>query len=79
MYPHFCAYIIKGGGFSVYTPLPSWQAKQVTAYLNSKVPLPPSSYYNCSNRAYPDVSALGHNYIIFWGGMPIQVDGYANL
>jgi subtilase family serine protease len=69
------ALITTGGGFSTYSPLPSWQAKQVNAYLNSSVPLPPRKYFNATNRAYPDISALGHNYVIQWGGMAIQVDG----
>jgi len=67
--------ITSGGGFSTYQPLPDWQAKQVQAYLNSSVELPPRKYFNETNRAFPDVSALGHNFIIQWGGMPVQVDG----
>jgi hypothetical protein len=68
-----------GGGFSSYSPLPSWQATQVQAYLQSGVDLPSHKHFNESNRAYPDVSALGHNYIIQWGGSPVQVDGYTLL
>lgn len=69
-------YLFAGGGFSSYSSVPSWQADIVNNYLQSGVSLPNKKYFNASNRAYPDVSALGHNYIIQWGGTPIQVDGY---
>ena len=35
----------------------------MTGYLNSSVKLPDSKYYNSSNRAYPDVSAMSDD---FW-------------
>jgi len=54
-----------GGGFSTYTPMPSYQADAVNAYLASDVALPPSSYFNSSNRGYPDVAAMGSNYAIY--------------
>lgn len=54
-----------GGGFSTYTPMPSYQTEAVQSYLNSGVSLPPASYFNSSNRAYPDVSALGNNFAVY--------------
>eukprot|EP01132_Coremiostelium_polycephalum_P003185 gene3185-3989_t len=69
------ALITTGGGFSSYSPLPSWQSSAVNGYLNSGVGLPPSQYFNSSNRGFPDISALGHNYYIFLGGAGMQVDG----
>merc|ERR1712160_170002 len=52
-------------GFSTYTPQPSYQADAVKAYLNSGVTLPPSTYYNSSNRGYPDVAALGNGFLVY--------------
>merc|ERR1719456_1166105 len=54
-----------GGGFSTYTPMPSYQKDAVTAYLNSGVTLPPSTYYNGSHRGYPDVAAMGNNFAVY--------------
>merc|ERR1712073_65511 len=54
-----------GGGFSTYTPMPSYQQSAVKGYLSSGVKLPPSSYFNSSNRGYPDVAALGNNFAIY--------------
>jgi len=69
------ALITTGGGFSVYSPRPAWQQQQVTTYLNSGVALPPSQYFSANNRGFPDISALGHNYIIRLGGSWEVVDG----
>jgi tripeptidyl-peptidase-1 len=60
-----------GGGFSTYTPMPSYQKDAVQAYLNGGVTLPPSTYYNSSNRGYPDIAAMGNNfgvYLDLYGG-----------
>merc|ERR1712137_871388 len=54
-----------GGGFSTYTPRPSYQDSAVEGYLKSGVALPPSSYFNSSNRGYPDVAALGNNFAVY--------------
>ena len=40
-----------------------FQEETVTGYLNSSVKLPDSKYFNSSNRAYPDVSAMSDD---FW-------------
>jgi len=58
--------IASGGGFSRYVPRPKYQQQAVSAYLNSGVQLPPSSFFNASGRAYPDVSALGSFYVIYY-------------
>eukprot|EP01111_Echinosteliopsis_oligospora_P014038 TRINITY_DN519_c0_g1_i1.p1 TRINITY_DN519_c0_g1~~TRINITY_DN519_c0_g1_i1.p1 ORF type:complete len:596 (-),score=161.62 TRINITY_DN519_c0_g1_i1:79-1818(-) len=68
------ALITSGGGFSNYVPQPSFQATVVDAYLKS-AKLPPAKYFNASNRGFPDVSALGHNYLICASGSFEQVDG----
>jgi tripeptidyl-peptidase-1 len=54
-----------GGGFSTYTPMPAYQKSAVEGYLSSGVALPPSTYYNSSNRGYPDVAALGNNFAVY--------------
>lgn len=59
-----------GGGFSTYIAQASYQKAAVSAYLNSGVALPPSSYYNASGRGYPDVAAMGNNFLVY-----INVDG----
>jgi len=50
-----------GGGFSQLDATPVWQQSVVQAYLKSGVKLPPSTKFNASGRAYPDVSAVGQN------------------
>jgi len=69
------ALITSGGGFSDYVPTPSWQQSVVTTYLNSGVKLPPAKDFIKTNRGFPDVSALGHNYLIALSDQFIQVDG----
>jgi len=54
-----------GGGFSTYTAMPAYQKPAVTAYLKSGTPLPPASYFKSQNRAFPDVSAMGNNFLIY--------------
>jgi len=54
-----------GGGFSTYVTAPSYQADAVSSYLNSGVKLPPSTYFNASNRGYPDVAAAGNNFAVY--------------
>jgi len=69
------ALITSGGGFSTFSPTPSWQKAAVTTYLKSGVPLPPLQYFNSSNRGFPDIAGLGHNYIIRLAGSWVVVDG----
>jgi len=55
-----------GGGFSTYTPMPSYQKTVVADYLKEEASkLPPASYFNSSNRAFPDVAAMGSNFLIY--------------
>ena len=50
------AQIVSGGGFSDYTPRPSYQASAVQAYLtNAKKDLPPANTFQVANRGFPDV------------------------
>lgn len=69
------ALITTGGGFSDYIPRPDWQAKEVASYLKSGVELPAAKYFNQTNRAFPDVAALGHNFLVVIGGSFEPVDG----
>jgi hypothetical protein len=47
-----------GGGFSIAFPAHAHQDAAVRAYL-AKAGMPPAASFNASNRAYPDVSAVG--------------------
>jgi len=58
-----------GGGFSTISPQPSWQSAAVSAYFASGVPLPPASYYNATDRGFPDVAAVGHDCLVQQGGL----------
>lgn len=68
-----------GGGFSTVAGRPSYQSTVVNAYISnpgSKMPPETISWkdgvtirlYNSSNRGYPDVSALAHNYAVILNG-----------
>jgi tripeptidyl-peptidase-1 len=61
--------ITSGGGFSNLYPRPSWQTSAVEsylAYINSSSSTPTSGF-NISGRAYPDISVLGYNYNLVIG------------
>jgi len=64
-----------GGGFSAIANTPSYQQAAVTAYLNSGVKLPPSSFYNATGRGSPDISAVGINNLIIQDGVVELVGG----
>jgi len=66
------AHFASGGGFSFVASTPAYQQAAVTAYLNSGVALPPSSYYNAKGRGFPDVAAFGSNVLISSQG---QIEG----
>jgi hypothetical protein len=66
--------ITGGGGFSVVSSRPTWQANLVEAYLNSSE-LPPTGSFNASNRGYPDISLNGHNYLTVTNRRLGYVDG----
>ncbi|KQL59761.1 tripeptidyl peptidase I [Amazona aestiva] len=62
---------ISGGGFSNVFPMPQYQAAAVGQFLRSTPKLPPSSYYNSSGRAYPDLAALSDNYWVVTNRIPL--------
>ena len=68
-----------GGGFSVNferEPNASWQSNAVGEYLMSGVRLPsPSSAWDRTGRATPDVSALGEGLLVFTNGVAKQKAG----
>jgi len=54
-----------GGGFSSINPQLSYQTKAVAAYVKSvRGKLPPSSMFDATKRAYPDISLTGERYIV---------------
>ena len=65
------ALITSGGGFSDYSDrasTASWQDKVVSNYLSDATvqsSLPDASSFNSTNRGFPDISAVGHNYMIY--------------
>ncbi|KAH9026459.1 subtilisin-like protein [Lactarius hengduanensis] len=64
-----------GGGFSNYFQRPSWQRAAVTKFLES---LPDGTYaglFNASGRAFPDISAQGSSFRIFYRGSPARISG----
>ncbi|PRP79663.1 hypothetical protein PROFUN_10563 [Planoprotostelium fungivorum] len=67
--------ITTGGGFSVTFNRPSYQDKAVQNYLANAPNLPDQSHFAVNGRAYPDVAALGHNYVIIDGGSQTVVSG----
>lgn len=54
-----------GGGFSNYYEIPQYQANAVQEYLKQHPKQIPSEmdYFNSSSRAYPDIAALGSNFM----------------
>jgi tripeptidyl-peptidase-1 len=66
-----------GGGFSFYSPRPAYQEQAVVNYLNTAAELPPYWMFNSENRGFPDISAIGHNLLIYEksGGGWLQVGG----
>jgi len=51
-----------GGGFSQFSAMLPFQQSAVQAYLSSGVTLPLQSLYNPSNRAFPDIGAVGEDF-----------------
>jgi len=64
-----------GGGFSVYNAQPSWQATAVSKYLASNATYPSKTLFNSSNRAFPDIAALGNNILNIVSGQIQFVGG----
>lgn len=48
-----------GGGFSAIFSQPSYQTNFVQQYLSNQSALPDQSLFNASNRAFPDLPAMG--------------------
>ena len=58
-----------GSGSTRWTTTPEWQCNVVQQYLSKKIQFPDQKYYNKNGRFYPDVSAFGHNCVIYsWDG-----------
>ena len=64
-----------GGGFSTVFARPAWQNTAVKTYFASASNLPNSSFYNSTGRGYPDVAALGTNFMIYVQGSLSPVSG----
>ncbi|SPQ96371.1 unnamed protein product (mitochondrion) [Plasmodiophora brassicae] len=64
-----------GGGFSVYSTRPQYQDDAVSDYLNNTKSLPPKTMFSETGRGYPDVAALGHNYLCILDGEVTPVGG----
>jgi len=59
-----------GGGFSTYTAMPAYQKTAVEHYLTEEAAkLPPATYFNRTHRAYPDIAAMGNNFMIYMDSM----------
>lgn len=66
-----------GGGFSNLTGTLPWQKTAVQNFLSLSQggPLPPSQYWNSTGRGYPDVSTVGFNLYVVWGGKIVSIGG----
>ena len=70
--------ISSGGGFSDYFSRPAWQEEAVSSYLKRAATggtLPPTTMFNATGRAYPDVALLGHSYPTSVAGTFYPVSG----
>ena len=72
------AHYASGGGFSWFADQPSYQAKAVEKYFqqnDSAGCLPPADYFNTKGRGFPDIAAMGHNFLIEVSGSVYGVGG----
>jgi len=69
------ARITSGGGFSNVFPMPSYQIQTVDGYISENAEVLPTSYFNTSGRAYPDISACARNFLVIRGGTIHPTDG----
>jgi tripeptidyl-peptidase-1 len=69
--------ITTGGGFSTIYAVPSWQEPAINAYFDNveNTDKKPFQGYNRRGRGFPDVSLLGHNYVITIGSNFTAVSG----
>ncbi|CAN0546692.1 unnamed protein product, partial [Ectocarpus sp. 12 AP-2014] len=63
-----------GGGFSTTFGAPSYQAAHTQRYAASKA-APDAGLFNSTNRGFPDISAVGHNFVVVIDGRVEQVGG----
>ncbi|KAH8901971.1 hypothetical protein BR93DRAFT_973059 [Coniochaeta sp. PMI_546] len=84
-------YFASGGGFSNVFPTPIWQRRHVDNYLFranvshlgyvgggnnfSHVGVEPGKLFNKAGRGYPDVAALGDNYLVHMQGFSDHLGG----
>jgi len=67
---------LSSGGFSNYFKMQSYQSTAVSNYLQSQQGnLPPSSYYNSSGRAFPDLCSFSEDLVIVLDGSDQEVAG----
>eukprot|EP01102_Stenamoeba_stenopodia_P021121 TRINITY_DN842_c0_g2_i1.p1 TRINITY_DN842_c0_g2~~TRINITY_DN842_c0_g2_i1.p1 ORF type:complete len:732 (-),score=205.93 TRINITY_DN842_c0_g2_i1:92-2287(-) len=59
------AIITGGGGFSNIEAMPAYQQTAVQAWISQYGNTIPTGYFNPSGRAYPDITLVGHNFLIF--------------
>lgn len=69
--------ITTGGGFSIRYARPRYQNTAVNGYFDTVrgTGLAPASGYNAAGRGLPDVSLLGHSYLIVVDQSLVLVDG----
>ncbi|KAF2100953.1 tripeptidyl-peptidase-like protein [Rhizodiscina lignyota] len=68
-FDHEIANNLSSGGFSNYFARPSYQEAAVAGYL-AKIGGKFQGLYNRSGRAFPDVAAQSHNYVVISDGAP---------
>ena len=67
--------ISSGGGFSSIFPMPEWQKAAVERYLKQySYDLPPESFFNASNRGYPDVALAADDIALIFASFPEEND-----
>ena len=69
--------ITSGGGFSNAFPKQAWQASAVAGYFTTATAAGKSPFpgYNSNGRAYPDISVMGLNYLVMYGGSWVGMAG----
>ncbi|CAH0493082.1 unnamed protein product [Peronospora farinosa] len=67
--------ITTGGGFSNIYSMPEYQVTAVERYLRTRdIPTTPG-FFNASGRAYPDVSVLGSQFIVYINDRLLSASG----
>lgn len=66
--------ITTGGGFSMYFDQPEYQHKAIAKFFKHLESQPEEGYVS-TGRGFPDVSALGHNYLVIDGGRVMLESG----